>query len=268
MNYPKLEKSKGVILIAYNTDQTDYITIAEKSARLVKKYLNLPICLITDIDVKNEIFEQVINLSNDTTNYRSGLIKSSNWKNKNRYLAYSLSPFDTTLLLDTDYLVLSESLSKLIDTTIDYQILSYNNYINSTSEKLGPMSLPTIWATIVIFNKTIKSELLFQLVGRIQRNYSYYCKLYNIQANNFRNDFAFTIANNIINGYTANLKNVIPFSITTFDNYITNLELKNNNIIIKNTEKAWVFPKHDIHIMDKNYLLSEDFNKFIDTVTK
>lgn len=268
MNYPKSEKSKGVVLVAYNTDQFDYVSIAQKSTKLIKKYLNLPVCLITDSKIKNSNFDYIINLENNTTNFRAGLINSNNWKNKNRYLTYSVSPFETTILLDTDYLILSDNLLKLIDITVDYQILNYNNFLIPHNERLGPMSLQTIWATIIIFQKTTKSELLFKLAGRIQRNYNYYCDLYNIQAKNFRNDFAFTIANNIINGYAKNQQNILPFQITTFDNQIETIVSKENKLVIKNSEKAWILPKHDIHIMDKAYLVSENFAEFIDIVTK
>ena len=43
------EKSKGVVLFAFNAD-TDYVAIADEASKLIKHHLNLPITLITDPD--------------------------------------------------------------------------------------------------------------------------------------------------------------------------------------------------------------------------
>ena len=54
-------------------------------------------------------------------NFRSGYASGSVWYNCGRYLAYNLSPYDETLLLDTDYIVNSNKLLKTFSFS-DYQI--------------------------------------------------------------------------------------------------------------------------------------------------
>ena len=246
------EKSKGVILFALNTDTIDYIEIAKRASVLIKHNLNLPVTIIS-------------NIGQLKTNYRRGYADGSIWYNCGRYLAYELSPYDETLLLDSDYLILDDSLSGLLDTVVDYAIMTKNQTptINMTGN-MGLFSLNYVWATAIAFKKTIKSKLLFELVGKIQRNYEYYIRLYNLRERNFRNDYAFTIADNIINGYV-NSKG-IPWTMLTIDNPVTKIEIKENMLTLREQEKAHILPKQNIHIIDKEYLLSDEHKKFLEDI--
>ena len=106
-------KSRGVLLFAYNTDSVDYVKIAERAARLIEHNLKLPVTIITD-------------MQSPQTNERIGYKNGSQWFNGDRYRAYELSPYDETLLLDSDYLIFDNSLIKILDTVDDYKIMSNN----------------------------------------------------------------------------------------------------------------------------------------------
>jgi hypothetical protein len=244
-------KSRGVLVFAYNTPTVDYESIAEQAARLIKHNLNLPVTVISG-KVKHE-------------NYRTGYAHGTQWNNLDRYRACELSPYDETILLDSDYLVLDDSLLKIIDTTNDYQLMTHSQTSTETMNgDMGMLSINYVWATVVVFKKTTKSRLLFDLVGRIQRNYEYYRKLYNIREYNFRNDYAFAMADNIINGYTPS--SGIPWTMLTFDKSIKRIEIKNNNIVIREENSARVIPRQNIHVMDKLYLQSDDYTNFVDQI--
>lgn len=246
------EKSRGVVLFAFNTDKVDYVKIANQSARLITHTLNLPVTIITDI-------------GEQPPNYRTGYAHGTMWYNSGRYRAYELSPYDETLLIDSDYLILDKSLLKILDTVSDYTIMTKNqNTQGSMNGDMGILSLNFVWATAVLFKKTHKSKLLFDLVGKIQRNYSYYRKLYNLREYNFRNDYAFAIADNILNGYTSSPG--IPWSMLTFDKLIKKIEIKNNSLIVREEELAHVVPVQNIHVMDKNYLLSTQYDELIENI--
>ena len=159
-------KSRGVVLFAFNTDKVNYIEIADRASRLITRNLNLPVTVITDIGEMPK-------------NFRKGYAGGTLWYNSGRYLAYELSPYDETLLLDSDYLILDDSLLKILDTAVDYTIMITNqNPTQSMTGNMGMLSLNYVWATAIAFKKTTRSKLLFDLVGRIQRNYDYYIKLY------------------------------------------------------------------------------------------
>jgi hypothetical protein len=206
-------------------------------------------------------------MSGRQTNTRLGYAHGTQWFNGDRYRAYELSPYDETLLLDSDYLVLDNSLSKILDTTVDYNIMTDNqNFVQSMTGNMGEISLNYVWATAIAFKKTTKSKMLFDLVGRVQNNYRYYCKLYNIRNSNFRNDYAFAIADNIINGYASSPG--IPWKMLTVDKTVNALEIKNNKIIVKTDGDAHVIQQQSIHVMDKLYLQSHAYDEFIEQICK
>lgn len=250
------EKSKGVLLFAFNTDQVNYVNIAQQAARLISHTLQLPTTIITDSEVNNQ-FE----------NYRTGYANGTTWRNGDRYRAYELSPYDETILLDSDYLQLDRSLLTVLDTTNDYRLVHNNRSPRqSMSGNMGQLSLDYVWATAITFKRTEKTRLLFDLVGRIQRNYGYYQKLYNIRERNFRNDYAFTIANNILSGYTTDIRQSVPWSMLTFDRLISLIEIKNSMLVVREQEQAHVIPRQNIHVMDKDYLQSGEYIKFVDAI--
>lgn len=250
------EKSRGVVLFAFNTSTINYEKIAERSARLIKHILNLPVTIITEKDVDNTL-----------KNFKNS--DQLEWRNGDRYRAYNLSPYDETLLLDSDYLTLDDSLLKLFDQEFDYRLQHHNEMISVTNDfKMGVIGLPYVWATVVFFRKTVKAKLFFELVARIQHNYNYYRRLYHISSGSFRNDYAFAIANNILNGYDLGINQSIPWTMLTIDKNINAIEIKNSKLIIRQDDQAYVLSKQNIHIMDKQYLLSDSHEKFLDIVCK
>ena len=99
---------RGALLFAFNNDAIDYYTMAVKTAKRINHFLNLPVTIVTDKTTPNNNyqFDKVINVAGDLSNFRDEKI----WINKGRYQAYQFSPYDETLLLDTDYLVNSDKL--------------------------------------------------------------------------------------------------------------------------------------------------------------
>lgn len=260
------EKSRGVVLFAFNTDAVDYVAIAEQAARLIHHTLQLPVTLITDHGAITEHIDQTIIVENTLSNHRTGYATGTVWRNGNRYQAYELSPYDETILIDSDYLQLDSSLITALDTTEDYRLIHNNRTPKSLiPNNMGLVSLPYVWATAITFKRSQRAESLFSLVGRIQRNYSYYRQLYQIQVSNFRNDYAFAIANNILSGYTTNIDQGIPLTMLTLDNPIKNIEVRNNSLVIRE-EVAHIVPRQNIHVMDKDYLQSDLHVKFVDTI--
>jgi hypothetical protein len=258
-------KSRGVLVFAFNTEKTDYVKIAERSARLIRHTLNLPVTLITEKGIISDQFDTTIYVDNTLKNFKVG--EQGHWRNGDRFRAYELSPYDETLLIDTDYLMLDQSLLRLFEQEFDYRIMSWNNKpATSWNLKMGMFSHEYLWATAILFRKTSKAKMLFDLVGRIQRNYLYYIKLYHMREGNFRNDYAFTIANNILNGYDLNFDQGIITPMLTFADVTTSITIKGNMLVVKEREKAYVIPRQNIHVMDKGYLLSDNFTDFVESI--
>jgi hypothetical protein len=54
--------------------------------------------------------------------------------------------------------------------------------------------------------------------------------------------------------------------MVTIKEDVKSLNIENSLLIIKNYSSAIVTAKQDLHIMDKEYLLSEQFTTFVDKV--
>lgn len=249
--------SRGILAFAQNTEQTDYIGIANKTLALASKVLGLPYTLITNVDQRGKT----------NTRYSIDTQQFVEWKNIGRHSAYSLTPYDETLVIDVDYIVQDRELLKIFEQEFDYRLLRHSHALTQDyPNSMGPNSLPFVWATVFAFRKTKKSEIFFNLVKRIQENYGYYCALYNVQERNYRNDYAFAMADYIVNGYTI-LTETIPGSMLTVDQPINSIEVTDSTYIIRDNNKAYIAPKTNLHIMSKAYLQSENFAEFIKNVT-
>jgi hypothetical protein len=265
MNSKTYEKSRGVILFAFRS-RIDYVAIADATARLIEKNLKLPVTIITDFDAEPTFhYDKIIRAEAKPGNKR--MDRNQNvyeWKNYDRYMAYDLSPYDETILLDTDFLVVNDSLLKLFEQDFSYKLqYQMQTPAELNTDEMGPVSLPMVWATIVLFRKCKTTELFFALIGKIQRNYNYYRTLYGIRDTNFRNDFAFSIANIVMSGYTVDQTVSIPWPMTTIENNIESIELRGDFFVVRYADRADVIAKQNLHIMDKSFLQSEQFKHLV-----
>lgn len=249
-----LEKSKGILAFAYNVDTIDYVTIAKQTLNLASKKLGIPYTLITDSDLKNNVQNSRYDV--DTNSFVA-------WRNVGRHNAYDLSPYNETIVIDVDYLIVDDNLNHIFDVEWDYILQRQSFALTSEWPKLmGANSLPYIWATVFAFRKTSRSKMFFDLIGRIQRNYAYYCALFNVELRNFRNDYAFAMADIILNGYAISNYS-IPDNMLAVNQSIKSIELQNNKFIIKDENRSYVTPVMNLHIMSKAYLQSNNFKILI-----
>ena len=263
-NLRKLEKSKGIVVFAFNSSTVDYVALADQTSRLIDHHLKLPVTLITDADASPKfLYDKIIRIENQGVNFRIDNGVQKEWRNFGRYRAYELSPYDETILLDGDYLVLDDSLLKLFDQDFDYRLMYNSHNTNGPLYQLmGGMGLPFVWATVVLFRKTPKARKYFDLIGRVQRNYSFYHALFSCSGS-YRNDYAFAIANIILNGYSIDEYKSIPWSMLTIEHAITSLEHRDNFLIVRDSKRADVIARQNIHVMNKDYLLSDNFVTFV-----
>jgi hypothetical protein len=188
------------------------------------------------------------------------------WRNAGRYQAYDLSPYDETLVIDVDYLVLDTQILKIFETNWDYLLQrSSQGLVENFNDVMGTHSLPYSWATVFAFRKTKRSRLFFSLVKRVQDNYSYYRELFNIDQRMFRNDYAFSIADIILNGYTINTDS-IPGTLLHINHPIKSIESFDDLVVIRDEKRAYIVPRMNMHIMSKAYLQSRQFEEFVSNV--
>ena len=157
--------TRGALLFAFNSPKFNYYSMAEATAKRINHFLDLPVTVVTDNDSLPEnpayTFDKTIITTADKSNKRDwGL-----WFNKGRYRAFDLSPYDETLLLDTDYLVNSSALSTTFDLYTDFcchDTTSFLMHPDAVQEVLSVYSFKTLWATVVNFKKTKRTEQMFR----------------------------------------------------------------------------------------------------------
>jgi hypothetical protein len=254
-NLKRSEKSRGIVAFANNTSATNYVDIANNTLKVASLVLNLPFTILSNGKSKID-------------NYRYDIDKADfvEWNNSSRYMAYELSPYDETLVIDADFLILDSSIKNIFDVHWDYLLQRQSSALTQAwPNDMGPYSLPLVWATVFAFRKTNRARMFFNLVKRIEDNYEYYHSLFNLQERNYRNDYTFAIADYILNGYSLNEQS-IPGNMLTVDQIIDSITLQGSKLIIKDKQKSYVLPKTNIHIMSKAYLQSENFKTLVNSV--
>ena len=211
--------TKGVVLFASNNSMTNYLKQANWLAYRIRKYLDLPTTLITDDDVKNKFpeyidnFDCIINVDTLKSQYANRRYHDGSianrvlpFNNGNRALAYDLSPYEETIVMDTDYVIANSLLNSCFDQKQDFLIYDTATHLGNYSDNIefkniSDTSVKFYWATVFFFRKTETNKIFFDLIKHIQENYLHYRSVYQFKSNVFRNDFAFSIAIHIMNGY-------------------------------------------------------------------
>jgi len=211
--------TQGVVIFAFNNPAVDYVAMATWSAKRIHQHLNLPVTLITDNATASSVFDRVIVVEprSATSKWFHEFDSNLPWHNANRIDAFELSPYDQTVVLDSDYVVASNQLLTLFDSGQDFlvhrwavDITDSQNY--RRNNYFGRHSMPMSWATVLYFNRSNTAEAIFEMMSRIKHNWAHYRNLYGVADLTYRNDFAVSIAASVIYGYQANYPS-IPWNL-------------------------------------------------------
>jgi hypothetical protein len=281
---------QGILIFAHNSRNIDYIRLSIISGLLAKKYLKKPVSLISDkttlewskesnvFKYVNDIFDKVILTEKpDLDNFRKLSDGSSSdtvpFFNKNRFSAWNLTPYDQTLLIDSDFLIGSDKLnnfwgsgvkisSAINDACIKDRMMYHDRYISDTGIKM-------YWATTVMFDRSNESRLFFELVNYIKLNYDYYGDLFRFNTQVYRNDIAFSIAKHIMNGFLENHSNDLPPVLSVIDKDIL-VDVNNGLKVLVNNDTLGSysignFKNLDLHVMNKQSIVKH-FDRFLELI--
>jgi hypothetical protein len=212
---------KGALIYAFDNEVTDYVAMAAWTADRIRRHLNIPVAVVTD-DPTVQGFDQVIYQAapRSTTRHFVDYDVTAAWHNQSRADAYTLSPWDDTLLLDADYVVASDQLLRLFDTDQDllahrwaYDVTNCNNF--DDLNYFGQWRQPMWWATVMRFRRSRGAELVFDVMTQVRNNWSHYCNLYGIRERAYRNDYALSIAVLVVNGQVMPAAYTIPWPLAS-----------------------------------------------------
>ena len=248
--------SRGVVLVAHNNTTTNYFEMASYTAKRVNEFLNLPVTVITDSNSVSEtnIFDKVILTDANKSNF----LRKTNWINKGRFKVFDLSPYEETLVLDVDYLINSNRLNELFNYDNDFMCHKNTFWLMNTTteqEKLSKKSIETLWATVIKFKKTNRTEQIFNMLEIVQNNYDHYSKIYGFLPMPYRNDYGLTIALKTVNGHLENTQDYIPWPLVHIENAIGIERVSNTvyNLYKKQNDRKWYthISDKDFHILNK-----------------
>jgi hypothetical protein len=241
----------GVLLYCFNTESYRYDKIAAKTIPLLRRNLGLEITVVTNDETRVHLPEQegvnYIVIENQTGNY----INQKSWHNLDRHRAYELSPYEKTILLDIDYFCYSDYLLTLANTDQDFMVhdkvhdvTGHNSY-----EFARNSMIPMVWATVIIFKKTLKAMAIFDMVKYVKERYSYFCDLYRIDFQNFRNDYAFAIALHQLGGFKG--YETIPNRLPTLPAAAKVTEVSATHVSWNHQGRHGRIANNDLHVIDK-----------------
>jgi hypothetical protein len=232
--------NKGVLIFAHNNRELDYARMALIAGGLAKKHLKVPVSLATDestidwmkesgtYDSAEDLFDKIITVErpetgNNRTLHDKGYGISVPFVNGSRGSAWDVTPYERTLLIDSDFLINSDLLSNYWDVESDLLISgSYNdivgeNRIGYHDKYVSDTGVKLYWATMVMFTKNEYTRTFFNLVQHIKDNYTVFADLYRFSDRQYRNDISFSVAKHIMDGYQTTHANDLPPVFSTID---------------------------------------------------
>lgn len=271
--------NKGIVIYAHNNRKLDYAFMAVVAGSLATTHLKVPVSIITDqstiewmkeseIYKKAEmLFDNIIIVDRPDTDNRRRLSDGTSedvvpFLNSTRTSIWELTPYDRTLLIDSDYFIFSDHLNEYWDIDQDIMIGESVNDIND-KDRMGyhdryvsDTGIKLYWATTVMFTKNERSKFFFDTVSYVKENYSFYADLYRFDPRQYRNDISFSIAKHIIDGFETINQVMLPPVLTAIDRdilcevtqtgltFLINYDLGTNFCAAK-------MSNIDIHIMNK-----------------
>lgn len=246
--------NRGVLLFAFNNGVTDYYEMAVRTAKRIDKFLHLPVTVITDsntdITKYENVFDNIITEKSDTSNIKDKAL----WLNKGRHKAFDLSPYDETIILDTDYLVNSDTLLKPFELYDDFMCHNSTSFVmvDNQVEKVSNKFIDTAWATVIYFKKTNRAKQIFECMQMIQDNYQHYINIFDIPNTMYRNDYSLTIALWIVNGHKINQQDYIPWNLLHLNNQVTAHRVSDTEYVFLNDKQKYIRLKDtDFHLLNK-----------------
>lgn len=150
--------SKGFVVLAQNNATDNYVEQAALLAMSLHAYKNANISLITNDQVPEEyvkLFDKIIPIPFDDS------ADDSDWKIENRWKIYHATPYDETIVLDTDMLVLQNldvwwNFLSNYDLFFTSNVLTYRGELSDTSyyrRTFVENNLPNLFSGLHYFKK-------------------------------------------------------------------------------------------------------------------
>tara|TARA_B100000963_G_scaffold45112_3_gene33609 strand:+ start:12862 stop:13767 length:906 start_codon:yes stop_codon:yes gene_type:complete len=257
------KNGNGVCIFAYNNEQLDYAKFASVVSKFVKRNMkNNQVALITNEGTENWMkqslsqqtidycFDYVIitkdeHISNPRVHHDSPWSEfTAQFQNSNKHKVIEYTPFERTLLIDTDFIVQNNFYDYIFETNTPVAMHRTAEYLGGELPYQDEMMLNRAginhwWSTVVYFDQSEHSKMFFDIWSHVKDNWEYYSLLYQFPKSLFRTDFCVSIASHMINGFQ-NEVFMDDFKSTP----LLNMDQK-DDIVKLNSLNDFVFLKHN-----------------------
>jgi len=283
------------MMFAYNNEQLDYTQLGIVAAYAIKKHMpSYPVVLVTNqasIDHCNAVYGKemmdaawdsiIITEPPNEHNMRlhqDGAYNSFNaqFTNTNKHDIYNLSPFDETILIDTDYICGNANLAMLFDGQHD--VAMYRDAKNlcledplPTEQWLHHAGIRMWWSTVVYWRKSNEAMHFFNIWSEVKKNWEYYRFLYKFPGLLYRTDYSASIAAHMCNGwqdsgfigeipnfmrYQDQRDDIVDVTVPSRWVMLSNMPSEYENVVVE-------IDGEDIHVVNKKSII-RNFDKIIE----
>ena len=261
--------SEGIVIFAHNNEQHDYFKQAVFAADQASYWLKRPVTIITDEkSINNRTTKHNIILTEPENKGTRNMaakgedIAKAHWHNANRNTVYDLTPYEKTLVIDSDYILFSNILEIYFDDTNSQDFLCFRNVFDITNRRsfdsckyIGQYQIPHFWATAIFFKKSKYAKLMFEAIAMVKKYYTFYRDLYKFDGSLYRNDFAVSIALLMLNGHNVQEIKSMRISLFTMLNDVKITKMIDNGITFtykdNGKEYSSLITGTDVHVLNK-----------------
>jgi len=168
--------TKGIVVLAQNNATDNYVEQAALLAMSLHTYNDVPISLITNDQVPEEyvsLFDKIIPIP------FADSAKVSDWKIENRWKIYHASPYDQTIVMDTDMLVL-QNIDVWWDFLSNYEVFYTSNVLTYKGETANTSyyrktfidnELPNLFCGLHYFKKSDFAQQFYTWLELVVNNW-------------------------------------------------------------------------------------------------
>ncbi len=265
---PPLTKSKagtGVLFFCFDNALIDYTKLTKLATKLVHENLRLPVCVVTNTHHTDFGADQVVHVEKPeeaTARYFGDYGSTATWYNVGRECSLDLTPFQHTIVLDSDYLVQSDTLAKYTGLPLALSRSAF--FLGGSSDRemsyMPLTNMPMYWATVLVFDScSWPAEVFFSAMKRLKRNWTHLASLSGLDPSLYRNDYVATMALSLIQENRWSREYDLPVQLVTagFDCTVSQVNLEANTVRLSKSSSSEVFCLKgvDVHVFNKKSLL-------------
>lgn len=167
---------RGIVVVAQNNSEYNYVEQAAVLAMSIKRHNSIPVSIITDDEVPagyKQYFDKILPIE------WGDMASESDWKVENRWKVYHQSPYNETIVMDTDMLVTS-NIDHLWEFYKNYDVFFTTNPVTYRGEEITSNhyreffeenNLPNIYCALYYFKKSDFAHMFFEYLELVVKNF-------------------------------------------------------------------------------------------------